>query len=629
MKRRILFAATLLAAAIAGAVATVALRGTPVSTAAQPPPPAATAVVERTTLTSSTLIAGTLGYSNGFSVTAPGGTTDADLAAAEEQAASAELKVASDENALAQARSPSVAAAATASERNSLDTAEATLATAQHQLAGDRRLGCPETAAAAAGSSSASGGTGASSGSGTGAASGSGGGRTSGPTGSDPGPATAPAALTGSASASTTTAELSGTVLPGNLDTSYLFQYGTGAGFGASTPAGQVGAGAGAATVAQLVTGLRPGATYIYRLVATNALGTARGATASFTAATSSCVSDAASVAADQQAVSAAQAALTAASSGGSSSVAAAEAQLAADQLSARYAEAALSAARSDAANSATTLTAIAPADAILRRGASVYALDGAPVPLFYGSVVPSRALYLGVTPGPDVAQLNENLTALGFGRTAASGDLFTTATAASLSSYQRSLGESASGVLRLGDVVVAPGPIRITSDELAPGQSVSPGAAILQATSTTRVVMVPLSPNNSPVVSVGEAVSILLPSNATVPGVVSSIGPPSPGQASSSTTLELTVVPRPESATGSGSGLPVQVSFTTALARNVLAMPIAALIALAGGGYGAEVVERSGAHVLVGVQTGLFSNTEVEVSGAGISAGTRVVVAQ
>ena len=60
-----------------------------------------------------------------------------------------------------------------------------------------------------------------------------------------------------------------------------------------------------------------------------------------------------------------------------------------------------------------------------------------------------------------------------------------------------------------------------------------------------------------------------------------------------------------------------------------VLAVPVSALLALAGGGYGLEVVEPSGAHRLVGVHTGVFAGSQVQVSGPQIAAGTIVVVAQ
>ena len=74
---------------------------------------------------------------------------------------------------------------------------------------------------------------------------------------------------------------------------------------------------------------------------------------------------------------------------------------------------------------------------------------------------------------------------------------------------------------------------------------------------------------------------------------------------------------------------VPVQVALAVQSARDVLAVPVSALLALAGGGYGVEVVTASGAHRLTGVTAGLFASGQVQVSGPGITAGTRVVVAQ
>jgi hypothetical protein len=60
-----------------------------------------------------------------------------------------------------------------------------------------------------------------------------------------------------------------------------------------------------------------------------------------------------------------------------------------------------------------------------------------------------------------------------------------------------------------------------------------------------------------------------------------------------------------------------------------VLAVPVTALLALAGGGYGVEIVTGPGTDRLVGVQTGIFAGGRVAITGPGIAAGTRVVVAQ
>jgi hypothetical protein len=81
--------------------------------------------------------------------------------------------------------------------------------------------------------------------------------------------------------------------------------------------------------------------------------------------------------------------------------------------------------------------------------------------------------------------------------------------------------------------------------------------------------------------------------------------------------------------ATGTGDSVPVQVSLAVQVARGVLSAPVNALLALAGGGYGVEVVLPSGAHRLVGVHTGIYASGLVQISGSALTVGTKVVVSQ
>jgi DNA gyrase inhibitor GyrI len=78
--------------------------------------------------------------------------------------------------------------------------------------------------------------------------------------------------------------------------------------------------------------------------------------------------------------------------------------------------------------------------------------------------------------------------------------------------------------------------------------------------------------------------------------------------------------------AAGNLDQAPVQVNVVSAQASNVLAVPVNALVALAGGGYAVYVVDGSARH-LVAVQTGLFTSTLVQVTAAGLSPGTAVEV--
>jgi hypothetical protein len=182
----------------------------------------------------------------------------------------------------------------------------------------------------------------------------------------------------------------------------------------------------------------------------------------------------------------------------------------------------------------------------------------------------------------------------------------------------------------------------------VALGDAASPGQVPYQVTKAVRVVTVSLNPANSPRVSLGERVHIILPTGAVTPGTITAVGPPPPpssgtgsgspgsssGQGSGGSgqqagTTVLTVTPRHPRKTGTQSGVPVQVSLTTQSATGVLAVPVSALLALQGGGYALEVVQPSGVHRLVGVRTGIFAGSMVQVFGTGIAAGTRVVVAQ
>jgi phosphodiesterase/alkaline phosphatase D-like protein len=98
--------------------------------------------------------------------------------------------------------------------------------------------------------------------------------------------AAAPTATTGPVSAvGGTTATLSGTVNPGGQATTWQFEYGPTTSYGTKTTARNAGSGTAAADVSADLTGLTPGTRYHYRLTATNAAGTARGADGIFSTA--------------------------------------------------------------------------------------------------------------------------------------------------------------------------------------------------------------------------------------------------------------------------------------------------------------------------------------------------------
>jgi hypothetical protein len=80
-----------------------------------------------------------------------------------------------------------------------------------------------------------------------------------------------------------TGATLNGSVDPNGHSTNWYFEYGPTTGYGTKTASRSAGSARGAKAVATAVSGLAPGTTYHYRLVATSSAGTALGADAMFT----------------------------------------------------------------------------------------------------------------------------------------------------------------------------------------------------------------------------------------------------------------------------------------------------------------------------------------------------------
>jgi hypothetical protein len=312
------------------------------------------------------------------------------------------------------------------------------------------------------------------------------------------------------------------------------------------------------------------------------------------------------------------------------------EAQVSSAEKQLASAQSNLSTARSAAAlyGQTSTFTALPSAGQIIKRGQSLYEISGQPVVLLYGSVLPARAFILGMSAGLDVGELNANLQALGYGQGLA-GDEFTAATVAAIRALQSANGASVTGELLLGSVVFEPGAVRITSVTPTVGATVMPGP-VLAITSTARQVKVALDAAQQASVKKGDQVTITLPDNQTTPGritYVSSVAksPSSSGKGGEeegAPTIEVDATPTDPAATGRLDQAPVNVEITTESVEGVLAVPVDALLALAGGGYAVEVAEGR-VHRLEAVSLGLFDDAEgvVQVSGRGVSAGQRVVV--
>ena len=307
-----------------------------------------------------------------------------------------------------------------------------------------------------------------------------------------------------------------------------------------------------------------------------------------------------------------------------------------------------LAAVEATAVNPGTTYTAVPKVGDIISQDQALYRVDGLAVPLLYGSVAAYRTFEVGMADGADVGELTADLISLGYGADLTRSDHYSSATAAAVQRWQTARGLPATGTVLLGEVVFEPGPIRVTSATPSVGQAVTEGN-VIDATSTTPVVTVDLAVTQEYLLKPGDAVTVELPDGVTtVAGRVQTVGDvavcpgggstgtggggsadqtPCSSSGSSSTptvTVTITLDSTPPGATLDQA--PVNVNITTQEADNVLAVPVNALLAIQGGGYGVEVVS-GGADRLVGVTTGLYSDTLVQISGTDITAGTLVEV--
>jgi Putative peptidoglycan binding domain len=277
------------------------------------------------------------------------------------------------------------------------------------------------------------------------------------------------------------------------------------------------------------------------------------------------------------------------------------------------------------------TVTSLPRAGSVVTRGQALYRLDGDPIVLMYGSTPAYRALQSGVSDGPDVRELEQNLAALGFDPGTVD-DTFDAATAAAVSDWQESIGLDETGSVELGRVVFLPGPRRIGEHKTTVGSVLGSGSEVLDTSAMRRVVSVELDASLQELAHEGERVEVELPGGGFARGRITNVGrvarevegdSADPG-AEPQLVIDVTIELRRKRGLGKLDETPVSVGLAQETRRDVLAVPVTALVARQGGGYGLEL---AGNRRIVPVEAGMFADGYVEVSGGAIREGTRVVV--
>jgi len=245
------------------------------------------------------------------------------------------------------------------------------------------------------------------------------------------------------------------------------------------------------------------------------------------------------------------------------------------------------------------------------------------------GGLPAFRSLAVNVK-GPDVRQFEENLRALGYhGFTVDS--VFDAATVTAVKKWQKDLGLAETGTLELGRVVYVAAPVRVAALKQHVGDQAAPGTAVLTVTGMTRSVSVELDDKTAPLGKVGVKVQVSTAGGKSVGGVMTAVAAGQGGQDDAQgaqgqqAKTVVTVTVAQQSALSGGDGDPVDVVVVRAQKKNVLTVPIVALLAV-GDGYGLETY--TGGRRIVPVTVGIFAQGRAEVSGPGLVEGMRVGVA-
>jgi hypothetical protein len=169
-------------------------------------------------------------------------------------------------------------------------------------------------------------------------------------------------------------------------------------------------------------------------------------------------------------------------------------------------------------------------------------------------------------------------------------------------------------------------------------GSSGGNAVEVLDTTSDHLVVTVNLPAASQGEATVGEKVGVQTPSGASMTGVITAVSPVAQsssdqggggGGGGSGGTQTVPVTIRVLGRLG-GAGLDqatVSVSFAQARARNVLSVPVTALLATSGTTY--AVQEAAPPHRLIPVTVGLFAAGYAQISGAGLYPGLQVTDSQ
>ncbi|SFX78597.1 peptidoglycan-binding protein (plasmid) [Streptomyces atratus] len=281
------------------------------------------------------------------------------------------------------------------------------------------------------------------------------------------------------------------------------------------------------------------------------------------------------------------------------------------------------------------TITALPAVGAVVKAGAKLYEVDGRPVVLLTGDRPMWRDLGPDISDGPDVEQLKRNLIKLGHadGLGLTADQKFTPATVTAVKRWQKALGEKQTGTVTLGSVVMLPqAAVRVQQLGAQLGSALG-STAVMTVSGTDLVATVQPADNQLSQFKPNGRVTVKLADGSTIDGRIRSLvrggsgdggdnGSDGSGGADKTTVTIALDHQRQAKQAGPSS---VTVTVVGETVSDALIVPVTALLALDGGGYGVQVVSGTTTR-LVRIQLGLVADAKAQITGD-VRAGAQVVI--
>ena len=290
------------------------------------------------------------------------------------------------------------------------------------------------------------------------------------------------------------------------------------------------------------------------------------------------------------------------------------------------------------------TVTWVPEAGTVVQTNHRLYEVDGNAVYLLDGTYPAYRTLQDGLS-GDDVRQFERNLRELDLDpdKEMRVDGVWDDGTTAAAKRWQERKGMAGDGTIEADRIVFQPGARRISEVQLAAGESTGgsggtgttaagadsgASSAWMTTTATRRLVSVDLEATKQSLAEQGDDVSLELPDGDDIEGTITSVGKVAEKEATTDdddppATIEVQISLK-RSRGALLDQAPVDVRFEKQRAENVLTVPVTALLSRPGGEFAVEV--RDGAQRrVVPVETGLYTESFVEIDGDGLAEGMTV----